>query len=76
MKKVIAKTVYDTEVAELVHKYTQGNFGEPEGYEEILFRMPEGACFIYGRGGEASPYPEEKITRIAKNKVQAWIDEH
>lgn len=76
MKKTICKVEYDTEVAEVVKKCTHGNFGDAAGYEEILFQMPGGQYFVYGNGGEESPYAEEKITRIAKTKVQAWIDEH
>ena len=38
--------------------------------------MPGGQYFVYGNGGEESPYAEEKITRIAKTKVEAWIEEH
>lgn len=76
MKKTICKVEYDTEVAEVVKKCTYGYYGDAAGYEEILFQMPSGQYFVYGNGGENSPYPEEKITRIAKGKVQAWIDEH
>ena len=76
MQKTICKVVYDTEAAELIHKYTCGNFGDPAGYEETLYQMPGGQYFVYGNGGETSPYAEEKITRLAKTKVQAWIDEH
>ena len=76
MQKTICKVVYDTETAELIKKCTYGNYGDPAGYEEILFQMPAGQYFVYGNGGEESPYAEEKITRLAKTKVQAWIDEH
>ena len=76
MQKTICKVVYDTEAAELIHKYTNGSFGDPAGYEETLYQMPGGQYFVYGNGGETSPYAEEKITRLAKTKVQAWIDEH
>lgn len=76
MKKTICRVVYDTEAAEVVHKHIVGCYGDAAGYEEILFRMPGGAHFVYGNGGAESPYPEEKITRIAKGKVQDWIDAH
>ena len=76
MKKTICKKVYDTEAAELVCKYTSGNYGDAAGYEEILFKMPEGGYFVYGNGGADSPYPEEKISRIAENKTKAWIEAH
>ena len=75
MRKTFGKAVYDTETAELVFKYTKGAYGDPAGYEEILFRTESGAYFVYGNGGEESIYPVEKITRIAKDKTQAWLDE-
>ena len=76
MKKIICKKEYDTETATLVKKVTYGYFGDPAGYEEILFQTPEGLYFLYNRGGEASPYPAEDITRIAKTKVNEWIENH
>lgn len=76
MKKVICKKTYDTETAVLVHKYTHSFYGDPAGYEEILFQTPGGLYFVYVRGGEASPYPTEDIQRLAKTKVTAWIEAH
>ena len=76
MKKIICKKEYDTETATLVKKFTSGNFGDPTGYEEILYQTPEGLYFVYGDGGEESPYSQETITRIAKTKVNEWIENH
>lgn len=76
MKKIICKKEYDTETATLIKKCTYGFFGDPAGYEEILFQTPGGLYFLYVRGGESSPYPNEDILRLAKNKVDAWINEH
>lgn len=76
MQKIICKKEYDTETATLVHKYTCGYFGDPAGYEEILFQTPGGLYFVYVRGGEASPYPNEDIQRLAKTKVNEWIENH
>ena len=76
MKKTICKREYDTDTAELIRKFTQGEFGDPAGFEEILYRTPEGLYFLYVRGGGASCYPEEDILRLAKNKVSQWIREH
>ena len=76
MKKTFGKAVYDTETAEVVRKCTWGYYGDPAGYEEILFRTPGGAYFAYGRGGEASPYPTEDIIRLAKTKVTDWTEKH
>lgn len=76
MKKTICKREYDTEKAEVIHRYTWGEFGDPAGYEEILCRTPEGLFFLYVRGGMESPYPEEDIFRVAKKKVREWIHSH
>ena len=76
MKKIICKKEYDTETATLIKKHTVGTFGDPTGYEEVLFQTPEGLYFLYVDGGENSPYPTEDIVRIAKTKVNAWIETH
>lgn len=76
MKKTICKKEYDTETAALVKKYTYGCYGDPVGYEEDLFKTPGGLYFLYVRGGENSPYPKEDILRLAKTKVNAWIQNH
>ena len=76
MKKIICKKEYNTENATLIRKCTYGQFGDPTGYEEILFQNPEGFYFVYGRGGETSPYPVEDIIRVGKAKVDLWLAEH
>ena len=72
MKKVICKVEYDTEAAELIEKKTFGSFGDPAGYEEALYKMPDGKLFLYGVGGEASPYAEETIKRVSAAKAKEW----
>ena len=72
MKKVICKVEYDTETAELVQKKTFGAFGDPAGYEESLYRTPDGKLFLYGVGGETSPYAEEAIKRVSAAKAAEW----
>ena len=76
MKKIICKKEYDTETATLIKKYTYGFFGDPAGYEEILFQTPAGLYFLYVHGGENSPYPTEDILRLAKTKVNDWMENH
>ena len=76
MKKIICKKEYDTETATLIQKYTVGQLGDPAGYEEDRFQTPEGLYIVYGVGGEASIYPTEDIKRIAKTKVNEWIETH
>ena len=76
MKKIICKREYDSENAALIKKCTYGNYGDPAGYEETLYQTPEGLYFLYVCGGETSPYPKEDILRLAKNKVNAWLENH
>ena len=76
MKKIICKREYDTETATLVKKCSVGYVGDPAGYEETLYQTPDGLYFLYVCGGPESPYQKEDIQRLAKNKVQAWVDAH
>ena len=76
MKKTIRGNVYDTDAAKLVSKNTHGAFGDPAGYEETLYVTEDGRYFVYTNGGESSPYPAEKISCIAKAKVDAWLESH
>ena len=72
MKKIICKVEYDTENAQLIGKFTSGEFGDPAGYEESLYETTDGKFFIYVNGGAESIYPTEDIKRLAKDKVKAW----
>ena len=76
MKKTICKREYDTETAAMVKQHTVGFFGDPAGYEETLFRTPDGYYFLYVCGGAESPYAEEDIQILAKTKVKAWVESH
>ena len=76
MKKIICKVEYDTENAQLIGKYTCGEFGDAAGYEESLYVTADGKYFIYVNGGAESIYAKEDIKRLAKDKVAAWKAEH
>ena len=76
MKKTICKREYDTETAVLIKKYTYSHYGDPAGFEEILFQTPEGLYFLYVAGGETSIYPQPDILRLAKTKVNDWLENH
>ena len=76
MKKVICKVEYDTENAELVAKFTSGNFGDADGYEESLYKTQSGKFFLYVNGGEESPYKKEDIKRLAAAKADEWLNAH
>ena len=74
MKKVICKVTYDTESAELIKKVTSGEFGDPAGYEETLYKTADGKFFLYVNGGEESIYPEENIKRMSAVKAEEWLN--
>ena len=74
MKKLIAKSEYDTDNAEFVKKKIYGSYGEGSGYEECLFRREDGKYFLYVFGGPESPYPTEDIKRISAEKVKEWLE--
>ena len=76
MKKIICKIEYDTETAELIAKRTQGEFGDPTGYEESLYKTEGGKFFLYTFGGAESKYSKEAITRMAADKAQKWLAEN
>lgn len=73
MQKIICKKVYDTETATLVKKATFGEYGNPSGYEEILFQTEGGLYFLYVNGGANSKYKKEDILRMSAEKAKAWL---
>ena len=72
MKKVICKVEYDTETAEIVAKYTNGELGDPAGYEETLYKTQDGKYFLYVNGGAESKYAKEDIKRMSAAKAKEW----
>ncbi len=75
MEKIIRKKVYNTETAELVAGRAYSYYGDPAGYEEKLYLTPEGSYFLYGIGGDSSPYPEPTIKAVSKAAAQTWQQE-
>jgi len=52
MKKVIGGKLYDTETAELVHKWDNGRYANDFRYRsKSLFRTKKGHWFLYHVGG-------------------------
>lgn len=72
MQKTVKGKVYDTETMDIVKKVTHGEYGDPAGYEEILFSGSDGAMFLYGNGGESSAYKKESLSAMTKAKADAW----
>ena len=76
MKKTICKKLYDTDSAAIVKKSTFGEYGDPKGYEQTLYKTQDGSFFIYTNGGADSEFNKEDIKRISKQNAQKWILEH
>ena len=73
MQKTFKGKVYDTEKMTVVKKVVSGAWGDPAGYEEILYQ--EGNLFfMYTNGGEKSQYTAEKLVNMPKSKAQAWLE--
>ena len=72
MKKIICKKEYDTDSSEIVEKRAFGTFGSPDGYEETLYKTPDGKLFLYVNGAKNSIHPEENIIRMSKAKAEEW----
>ncbi len=73
MKKIICKVEYDTEASEVIEKRTSGEFGDPAGYEETLYKTATGKYFLYTAGGEASQYAVEAIKRMSADAAEKWL---
>ena len=76
MKKIICGTEYDTATSTVVHKYTEGYFGDPAGFEETLYVTEGGKYFLYTFGGAESKYATESIKRMSKATAEAWALAH
>lgn len=66
--------MYDTETSTLIKKSTFGFFGDPNGYEETLYKTENGLFFLYVNGGKDSKYPKEDILRMGAEKAKAWLE--
>lgn len=69
MQRTLRGKVYDTDTATLVAHRAKGQYGDPEGYEEKLCMTPDGLYFLYGIGGNASPYPTPTLRAVSKQRA-------
>ena len=72
MKAKINRLDYDRDASVQVFKKTFGDYGDPWGYEETLYKTADGEFFLYCSGGMNSPFPEETIVGMAADKAEAW----
>ena len=54
-------------------KRAHGAFGDPAGYEETLYKTPDGKFFLYAFGGAESPFTAETIKRMSAAKADEWL---
>jgi hypothetical protein len=52
----VERKIYNTETAELIAETAQGSYGDSRGFEEKLYKRGPKDYFLYGHGGEDSPY--------------------
>ena len=64
--------VYDTDKAEKISDRYFGEYGDPAGYEESLYKTKAGLYFIAGVGGADSPYPEADIKPVSAKEAKAF----
>lgn len=76
MKKIIAKKTYNTDTAIKLGEFSVGYFGDPEGYQEILYKTKTGNHFVYGIGGAQSVYPQETIKALTNDEANEWLANH
>ena len=74
MEKTICKYVYSTEKSQVVKKYTEGAFGDADGYEETLYVTEDGKYFLYVNGGSESVHHAEDIKRMSNAKADEWLE--
>ncbi len=67
---------FDTETATLIKKVTESYYGDPAGYEMILFQNEKGNFFLYVNGGHTSPFPKEAITYYTKKRANEWLSKN
>ncbi len=58
----------------LGHKYS-GHFGDPAGYEEILFETAESSYVLLGQGGYHSIHQGVNLRQLTKAKAHKWLVE-
>lgn len=67
MKKIIDGKRYDTETAELIHKWRSSSSSDFKSCTEMLYRTKSGAWFLYGQGG---------IRPMVAGEALGWLEQH
>ena len=86
MKKIIYNKVYDTDTAQKMGSDNYGKCGDPDWWNEELYRKKTGEFFLYGEGGANSQYAKRlyannwaesaNIIPLTYKRAQEWAAEH
>ena len=86
MKRVINRTIYDTEAAEFIANYSYSNIRNFQYIDEDLYRTGKGNWFIAGQGGPSTEYKvqvdqnswsgSERIIPLTAGEALAWLEKH
>lgn len=70
----IDRKIYNTETAQLVAETAQGAYGDSTGFAEKLYKRGPGDYFLYGHGGEQSPYPQPGLFVLTLEDAKSWMN--
>jgi hypothetical protein len=76
MQKRINGTLCDTEKATIIGNKAIGEYGDPTGYEEILYINKRKQYFLYGNGGLESQYTKPTMVLFTDEQAEAWKKEN
>ena len=86
MKKIVNGRKYDTDTAELVAEWDNGDYGDFGFICEELYRKRTGEYFLYSCGGAQTRYAEsyganswgggQKIEPLSEPEARKWAEEH
>jgi hypothetical protein len=76
MQKRINGKMCDTETATQLGNKAVGEYGDPTGYEEILYINRMKQHFLYGNGGLESIYTKPTIKLFTDEQAEAWKQEN
>ena len=86
MKKVVNKTLCDTETAKFLGKTSYSNSRDFHHWSEELYITKSGKFFLYGEGGPMSRYAKtvgqnewsggEEIQLLDRDAAMEWAEEH
>jgi hypothetical protein len=69
----IGRKIYNTETATLVCETAQGAYGDSQGFSEKLYKRGPQDYFIFGHGGDQSPYPQPGLFVLSIEDAKAWL---